>query len=353
MPYEVTYNSRMSLHIDIKYIRLISSRLRNFKQKKDYLFNFSCPYCGDSKKNLSKARGYVYCKRGGLFYTCHNCGMGTNAGNLIKQIDSSLHKEYILERYKAGESGVSNYKAPTFDFPSPKFGKLDKQKIFEHAEWCDKLPSGHFCLNYLENRKIPKEFYSKLLFANKYKTFIDTLVPNNEKELVDDARLVIPFYNEYNELIAVSGRALETNDFKLKYISIRTKESDKKLIFGMDTVNTNLPVKIVEGPIDSLFLKNCIASCDSSLEKASKEIDAKDKVLIYDNEPRNKEIVNLMKKAIKNYNMIVIWPDTIPYKDINEMIQNGMTAEEIENIIEENTCGGIEALTKFTFWKKV
>ena len=343
----------MSLHIDIKYVRLISSRLRNFKQKNNYLFNFSCPFCGDSKKKLTKARGYVFCKKGGLFYTCHNCGMGTNAGNLIKHVDASLHKEYILERYKAGESGVSNFKAPTFDIPSPRFGKLQKQKIFEHAEWCDKLPSGHFCLNYLENRKIPKEQYKNLLFVNKYKTFIDTLIPNHGKELLNDARLVILFYDENDELIAVSGRALETSDFKLKYITVRTKESEKKLIFGMNTVNTKLPVKIVEGPIDSMFLSNCIASSDSNLEGTAKAIYAENKILIYDNEKRNKEIVGLMKKAIKNENNIVIWPDDIPYKDINEMVQNGMTVKEIEKIIEENTFSGLNALTKFTFWKKV
>jgi transcription elongation factor Elf1 len=343
----------MSLHIDIKYVRLISSRLRNFKQKKDYLFNFSCPFCGDSKKKTTKARGYVYSKKGGLFYSCHNCGIGTNAANLIKQVDSSLHQEYILERYKSGESGVSNFKAPTFDIPTPKFGKVQKQKIFEYAEWCDKLQSGHFCLTYIENRKIPKKFYSKLLFTNKYKTFIDELVPNHGKELVNDARLIIPFYNEFDELVAVSGRALETSDFKLKYITVRTQESDKKLIFGMNTVNTKLLVKIVEGPIDSLFLSNCVASCDSNLSNAAKNIQADNKVLIYDNEPRNKEIVGLMKKAIKENHSIVIWPDTIGYKDINEMIQNGMEVSEIENIIEENTFCGINALTKFTFWKKV
>jgi transcription elongation factor Elf1 len=84
---------------DSKYVRLISSRLRNFKQKKDYLWNFSCPFCGDSQKNKTKARGYVFQKGNNLFYRCHNCGVSTNVGNLIKQVDDSLHKEYVLERY--------------------------------------------------------------------------------------------------------------------------------------------------------------------------------------------------------------------------------------------------------------
>jgi hypothetical protein len=61
-----------------------------------------------------------------------------------------------MERYKDGENGNSNYKKPTFEIPSPRFDKIDKQKVFEHAEFCDKLPQGHFCLTYLEKRKVPK-----------------------------------------------------------------------------------------------------------------------------------------------------------------------------------------------------
>ena len=77
----------MSLITDSKFLRLISSRLRNFKQKKDYLWNFSCPLCGDSKKNLSKARGYAFAKGVNLFYSCHNCGVGTNLANLKSQLE--------------------------------------------------------------------------------------------------------------------------------------------------------------------------------------------------------------------------------------------------------------------------
>jgi hypothetical protein len=223
----VLYYDSMSLYIDSKYIKLVSSRLRNFKQKNSYLWNFSCPICGDSQKNRTKARGYAFQKGNNLFYRCHNLG------NFLKQVDTSLHKEYILERYKAGENGNSNFKDPSFDIPSPKFDKLDKQKVFEHGEWCDKLPAGHFCLEYLERRKIPKECYKSLLFTNKYRQFVISVFPNNDKQIVDDARLVIPFYNEYDELIAVSGRALETSDKTLRYVTIRSNESKHKLVFGL------------------------------------------------------------------------------------------------------------------------
>ena len=347
------YYDSMSLIIDSKFVRLLSSRLRNFKQKKDYLWNFSCPFCGDSKKNLSKARGYVFAKGNNLFYSCHNCGEGTNVANLIKQVDPSLFQEYSLERYKEGKSNTSNFKATTLNIPPPRFDKLEKQKTFEHAEWCDKLESGHFCLTYLQKRQIPQEYYSKLLFTSKYKQFIDALVPNHGKQLIDDARLVIPFYDEYNNLIAVSGRALENSDKTLRYITIRTIDSDKKLVYGIDRVDLKQPVKIVEGPIDSLFLSNCLASGDANLSLTAKNIPADKKVLIFDNEPRNKEIVKMMQDAIKSNHNIVIWPDTIGQKDINEMIIAGFSSDEIEKIISSNTVNGIEAKLKFNMWKKI
>ena len=343
----------MSLIIDSKFVRLLSSRLRNFKQKKDYLWNFSCPFCGDSKKNLSKARGYVFAKGNNLFYGCHNCGEGTNVANLVKQVDPSLHQEYTLERYKEGKSNTSNFKATTLNISPPRFDKLAKQKVFEHSEWCDKLPSGHFCLTYLQKRQIPQEYYSKLLFTSKYKQFIDVLVPNHGKQLIDDARLIIPFYDVYNNLVAVSGRALENSDKTLRYITIRTVDSDSKLVYGMDKVDLNQTVKIVEGPIDSLFLSNCLASGDANLNLTAKNISADDMILILDNEPRNKEIVKLMQDAIKSDSYVVIWPDTIQAKDINEMVMSGISNDEIEKIISSNSFKGLRAQMKFVSWKKV
>ena len=343
----------MSLSIESKYIRLISSRLRNFKQKKDYLWNFSCPICGDSTKNLSKARGYVFQKGTNLFFNCHNCGVGTNLGNLIKQVDPSLHKEYVLERYKSGESGFSNFKSPTFDIPAPRFDKVAKEKHFEHAEWVSKLPSGHFCLVYCTNRRFLSIMVDTLLFTPNYKEFCDALVPNHGKEITADARLVIPFYDKYNTLIGVSGRALENSDYKLRYVTLRTNESQDKLIYGVDKVNTNELVKIVEGPLDSMFLTNCVGSGDSALIQTAKLLDAENKVLIFDNEPRNKEIVKLMSDAIKLGYNVVIWPDTMEQKDINEMVMAGFSPDEIERIISSNTFTGLKAQMRFVSWKKI
>ena len=342
----------MSLLIDQKYTQLISPRFEKFQRKSDYLYACRCPLCGDSKKNKSKMRGYIYRKGNDLFFKCHNCGAGTSLGNLIKQLDAGLYKEYVMERYKAGESGNNSFKQVTSIAP-PRFDKLDTDITYQNAERCDKLPDNHFCIQYLKNRRIPKDYYKLLYYTDNYKQFVSEVYPQVDKDITADKRLVIPFYDQYNSLIALSGRALEVSDYKLRYVTLRTNESEDKLIYGMDRVNTNETIKIVEGPIDSLFLQNCVAAGDANLSLVARSISSGKKVLIFDNEPRNKDIVRMMQDAIKIGHDVVIWPNTIAQKDINEMIMAGQTKVEIESIISSNTFSGLQAQTKFVFWKKV
>ena len=340
------------LSLDVKYLRLVSSRLRNFKQKKEGLFNFSCPVCGDSKKNLTKARGYAFAKGNDYFYRCHNCGVSTNVGNLIKHVDTTLYKEYVLERYSSGRTNNANSANAVLQISAPKFGKLQKQKVFEHAEWCDKLPNQHFCLEYLKRRQIPKDVYKLLLFTSKYADFVTSIYPEHGKQLINDARLVIPFYDENDDLIAVSGRALETSDNSLRYVTVRTNQSQNKLIYGLDRIKSSEKILLVEGPLDSLFLNNCLASGDANLALTAKEIDG-DITLIFDNEPRNKEILKMMNKAIDTGHSMFIWPESMEGKDINEMVMSGISPSEISDIISSNTFNGITAKLKFNMWKKL
>ena len=292
----------MSISIDNKYIRLISSRLRNFKQKNTDLYNFSCPFCNDSAKNPRKARGYVYRKINDLFYKCHNCPASTNMGGLVERVDPTLYKEYLMERYTSGETGRGKSKAPKFNIPIPRFDKLKKEKSLDHAEWCSKLPEDHPCIKYLISRQIPLDFYDKLLYTTQFKQFVDNIFPDHDTTLYDEERMIIPFYDDYNKLIAVSGRSMKAV-CDLRYVTVRA-DKNVKLVFGMERVDKKKLIRVVEGPIDSLFLKNCIASADANLDMVG-DLLIKDGVkkeniiLIPDREPRNKEIISNINRYIK------------------------------------------------------
>ena len=337
----------MSVFIDRAFLLRVSPKLQKFTQKKSDLYNFRCPLCGDSQKNKTKCRGYVYRKSNDYFFMCHNCGASTTFYNFLEKVDQSLVKEYALERYKQGETGNNNYTKPKFEefkTPSPVFQKnLELPSI-------ESLPKTHFAKTYVMSRKIPKECFNRLYYAEDFKDFVESLGLEQDGLIGGDKRLVIPFYDQDKNLIAFQGRAL--GESKLRYITIKIDETKNKL-FGLDRINQEKMIYVVEGPIDSLFIDNAVATADSHLEGASNVLEKNNITLIFDNEPRNKEICNQIDKAIDNHFNVVIWPPFIDSKDINDMILDGFSPDEIQDIISKNTFVNLRAKAEFVNWKKV
>jgi len=341
----------MSIYIDRKFLKLLSPKLSRFSEKKEDLYNFRCPFCGDSKKNQLKARGYVYRKKNDYYYKCQNCGVGHTMYNLINLLDGNLAKDYALERFTNGETKNHNYPKPEkqeLKFETPVF---TKKKMVINLPSIENLSEEHFARQYCIRRKIPQDTYDNLYYAEDFKSFINEIFPENDKDLKeDDPRLVIPFYDEDGSLLAVQGRALR--DSKIRYITIKFNEDSIKL-FGLNKVNKNEKVYVTEGPIDSLFLPNSVATADANLTNSSKYISKENIVLIFDNEPRNKDICKMMDKAIENHFSICVWPEMIEEKDINEMILSGFTQEELIDIIDKNTFVNLRAKMEYIQWKKI
>ena len=173
----------MSVFIDRKFLLQISPKLSRFAQKKEDLYNFRCPICGDSQKNKSKCRGYVFRKKNDYFYMCHNCGVSTTFYNFLEKVDPDLVREYALERYKNGETGTHNYKKPSFDEFKSKPVFKTKTKI--DLESISELPDDHFAKVYCKNRLIPEDKLKTLYFAPDFKKFVTSL--NVEKKgLIDN-----------------------------------------------------------------------------------------------------------------------------------------------------------------------
>jgi len=278
---------------------------------------------------------------------CHNCGVSTTFYNFLKQVDESLIKEYQLERYKNGETGNNNYPKPEFEefkTEAPKFKKaLELPTI-------DSLPEIHFARSYVVQRQIPKAFQSQLYYAEDFKQFCESLGIEKDGLHEKDKRLVIPFYDKEKNLIAIQGRSL--GESKLRYITLKLHDDNKK-VYGLDRVNNESMVYVTEGPIDSMFLENAVATADSNLESITDCVDKSNVVLVFDNEPRNKEIINKINHAIENHFNVVIWPEFIEEKDINEMVLNGFSPDEIQDIISKNTFVNLRAKMEFVNWKKI
>jgi len=319
--------------VDVKYINLISPRLQKFKKVKNNLFNFRCPICGDSQKNKNKARGYLYQVKNNTNYKCHNCGINVSFNNFLKQTDSNLHNQYTFEKFKSGTTG-KNFptEEPKFKFDKPKFNsKIDLPKAVENPE----------AKKYLENRKLnPYKFY----YSENFKTWVNSIKLTFDDTRYDEPRIIIPLFYK-KELVGVQGRSLGSN--KIKYITIMF-DDDAPKIYGLDEIEKDKTIYVTEGPFDSTFIRNAIALCgaDGDIDKWG----IGDCVWIYDNEPRNSEIVSRISRVIENGQKVVIWPSTITEKDINDMVLSGL---DVESVIESNIYYGLEAKLKFTSWKKI
>lgn len=342
------------LYIDNKYAQILGTRLRNFKQKNDYNWNYSCPVCGDSSKNKLKARGYIYRGNQELFVKCHNCGYSTNLGNLIKYVDAKLYDEYVLERYKSGASKYHGHKdiKSTSVVLETNTEELLTDSILDSLSRLDTLSTTHPAVKYLIKRKIPKDKWHLLYFAPKFKAFTNSVIAKFQEPIKDDhPRMIIPFFTPAGKCFAFQGRAYGAEE--PKYYTIKIDETQEK-IYGLDRLDYSKRIYVVEGPIDSLFLSNCIAVSGASFDTPTIRKLLTNATIVMDNEPRSREITKFLEKNINAGYSVCMFPEHINQKDINDMVlHDDKTSDELIDIINKNTFTGIEAKLKYTTWKKI
>jgi len=248
-----------------------------------------------------------------------------------------------MEKYKQGMTGRGRHTPnPEYKSAKPYFA----EKVDDLVSISD-LNKGHPARDYLEGRQIPQEKLSSLYYTDRFKRWVNTKVPNTFENLQNDRpRIIIPFIDKDGNWFGIQGRSLAANA-TLRYITILFNQDSPK-IYGLDSIDTNQTVYVTEGPLDSLFIRNSVAMCGADLDINNWGIS--DSVWIYDNEPRNKQIVERIAKTIQRGHKVVIWDSQIKEKDINDMVLAG---RNVNRVIECNTFQGLEAQVKFTNWKKV
>tara|TARA_B100001996_G_scaffold734_1_gene691 strand:- start:104 stop:1081 length:978 start_codon:yes stop_codon:yes gene_type:complete len=324
--------------IDAHYANLVSSRLDKFKRVKEGTFNFRCPYCGDSQKYKNKARGYLFTMKSGLVFKCHNCGVGRSFGNFLKEQANDLYDEYVMERYKKGLTGKGrNVSDPKLSFEKPVFKKHGElQKVSE-------LNIEHDAHKYIKKRRLdPSLFY----FVDEFCAWVNTQKPTFTDVRKDHSRIIIPFIGSDGKWFGLQGRSLNPKD-KMRYITIMLDENKPK-IYGLERIDKTKTVYIVEGPFDSTLLDNSVAMAGSDVDPRT--YNWSDYIWVYDNEPRNREIVNRISKSIDRGDKVVIWPKNIQEKDINDM---SLAGHDVQKVVESHVYQKLEANLKINDWKKV
>lgn len=325
----------------MRYADLVGPRLQKFVRKKNGLWNFRCPYCGDSQKHKNKARGYFFLKKNDIVFKCHNCGVGRSFGGFLQDHAPDLHDEYVMERYKRGLTGKGrNVADPVIQTKAPVFVSKPTglKKITD-------LNISHPAKKYLLERRLPEDALKRLYYVEKFQDWVNTQKKTFPESNVDHPRIIIPLIDHDGNWFGFQGRSLNPKD-KMRYITIMLND-DKPKVFGLDKVDETKTIYVTEGPFDSFFISNSIAMCGADVDLST---DDNRYVFIFDNEPRNKQIVDRIAKTIQKGHRVVIWTNDIVEKDINDMVLAGL---DVQHVVESNVYHGLEATLKLNDWKKV
>lgn len=337
----------MALWLETKYINLISNQFSVFKRKTDKLYNVRCPDCGDSRKNKLKARGYFFERDAKWFYKCHNCGYSATLVSFMKKHTPQQYKEYLVDTVREGETKGELYAKPQI----PK-SSLYGTKQLKLVTKVSSLYHSHLAKNWIVDRKIPNKYHAQLFYTDNFTKFTNTLIPDKLAYIKNDKRIIIPLIDERNNLFGMQGRALYES--KLRYITILLDESRPK-VFGLNNVDKSKKVYVFEGPFDSMFVDNSLAVCGSDIIQALsgvKNLIKENIVIVYDNEPRSSIINKKIDTAIDSGYNVVIWPQNVKQKDVNDMITHGMTEANLKLMLDVNTYKGLNAKLALTAYRK-
>jgi len=268
----------------------------------------------------------------------------------IKTQDPTLYAEYLKDRMLENghkdevQEFVDKMKTPVFVKTT---GLKDLKKVSQ-------LKPEHPVKLYIQKRLIPSDTHHKLFLVKKFKEWVNTMLPekfDEESLKTDEPRLIIPFLDKDKKLFGFQGRSFKNTG--VRYITIILDDEQPK-IFGLDTMDPSKDIYVVEGPIDSLFLPNGIASAGGDLITPLQLLDVQKQkfVVVYDNEPRNKHTIKHIEKAIDSGYRVCIWPTAMEQKDINDMVLAGYTIEKVKEIIDECTYSGPTAKLHLAIWRK-
>jgi transcription elongation factor Elf1 len=341
---------------DLKYAGILSTRLERFsvKENSPYRANCRCPICGDSQKSKLKARGWILEKDNSALYYCHNCGASLSLRNFLKSVDHNLYNEYVIDtaldkkaRRELFQPKKEVKPLDTLTMKAPNFKKKGSPLL--KIKKVSSLNYDHKAKLYVQKRRIPASEQYKLYYAPKFNEWVNSIIPGKLPKLENDSpRLVMPFIDKEGNLFGFNARAFASNE--LRYITIMIDE-DMPKIFGLDSVNFNEKYYVIEGPIDSLFIDNSVAMAGADGNASGLE-NTENAVFVFDNEPRNKEIVSRMERCLdKGYN-ICIWPEKVLDKDINDVILSGASPADVKRMIDDNTYRGLEGKLHLSYWKK-
>ena len=305
-------------------------------------YNGCCPICKEGN-SWGKKKRFYYIPEKELAY-CHNCGYSKKALTFITEVTNKSLHEIINE--------VKEFDIEILPIEEPKEVKkvIDKSLPEDCINLSDISQIEYYkdnavvktALQLIKDRKLDKGI-------NKPKTFYVSL-----KDVVHKNRLILPFYDENDDIIFYQSRGLTKKDLfeRPKYLS---KVGAERSLYGMQNINSNLDnVFIFEGPIDSYFVENGLATCGitersdkmfTSLQKEQiNKLNLYEKVYVLDNQYCDKAALSKSIILADNNEKVFIWPKELKrFKDFNDICVAGNRDKIKPEFILKNTHSGLKA----------
>jgi len=211
------------------------------------------------------------------------------------------------------------------------------------------LPNDHVAVRYCLGRGLPERSLPHLYFTDEWTAWIKDMQWSYALPEDHAPRLILPWFNRQHELLGAQARRIDATGSAARYVTLKHDSCHDK-IYGWDRVDFHKPIYVVEGPLDSWFLPNAVASMDADLLRLHDKYFANyAAVYVWDNEPRNSQVTANLHRAIRAGLHVVIWPSSLSQKDLNEMSQAGYP---VQDIVTAHTFHGLRAELEFLRWRK-
>lgn len=293
-------------------------------------FNFGCPFCNEGHSHGKKRRAYLLInspKHDHIRFYCHNCNLDLSFRSFLERFNITIFDEYrekekrhFLDRLK----GKKKVKNAIIQKSTGEFERLvlDKE-VFRPVAFHQKAVS------YCRQRKIPKGVVDRLFYVPA-----DIEIPTIFEPLRD--MVVFPFYAA-DKIYGYQGRSISKKLF-------HTHSQPGLKIYNIFNVKLGQNVYCFESIIDSFYIDNSIAMVGSGLGAEQRE-KLSQVTFVLDND-NSDDLYRKLEKLVNNGERVVIWPDEVKEKDVNEMVVRGWNLKEINRMIDERTFFGPMAKIK-------
>ncbi len=325
--------------------------------------------CGNHSLNDKRRKaGFFWSpEKNQYIYHCFKCGVAMSFSRFLKKYFYDEYMTMFLSKYNDDTNSKQDQQKLSFI----KIPDDEVKQLIDHLfESGDLIPLSKCkdidVASYISDRKIPESKHHNFFVAHNFYNInqqIKQLI-NPDREFTcserEDKRVVWMFRDRTDNIIAMQGRRIDKGEPRYMISRFNNEDISNRLIGGLENINIDETVYVVEGYIDSLFLPNCVSLNGlhlPTIQYLIDEIKVKDLVVVFDNEPANDQIKkNLSELADMSINYPFIRVCLLPSemrkqgKDINDYIKHGYTSEQLLQIINNNSYNQSTLKVRSVFW---